>query len=201
MNAGMLPRTVSIFAKASDFLYRYSRLKTIIVVGVVFVAFQQGIFPHFMKEIALTTTYPIPDLIFGFHVEQAYDFVASTGKEGRKAYLDTLLWIDSLYPLVYSLFLSLIVGVAFKRIPSGLQKLKHLNILPFGAAIADYFENTGLIIVVLSYPTKTAFAAQLASIFGMIKWSIVAVSMAIIIISLLYMAFLALKFKKNHPTQ
>jgi len=201
MNLSKLPRNASIIVKASDLLYRYSRLKTIIIVGVVFVAFQQGIFPHFMNVIALTTTYPIPDLIFGFHVEQVYDFVANAGEEGRKAYLDTLLWIDSLYPLVYSLFLSLIISIAFKKLPSGLQKLKHLNLLPFGAAIADYFENTGLIIVVLSYPTKAVFAAQLASIFGMIKWSIVAVSMAIILISLLYMGFLALKSIKKHPTQ
>lgn len=174
-----------MLSKFSAFLLNSANFKKIGLLVILFLGFQFLIFPFFLERIGASEQYKIPDLMFGFSFEQAYAFLSHLDEDGRKAYLTTLVWIDSVYPLIYGFMLALIIGKIHGAAPELTKKHKRLNLTPIAATFADFLENTGIIVMLLAYPAKLNFAAQLASVFGMIKWTLIVISIGIIILSLL----------------
>lgn len=174
-----------MLTKFSGFILNSANFKHIGLLVILFLGFQFLIFPIFLERMGASEPYKIPDLMFGFSIEQAYAFLSHLGEDGRRAYLTTQMWADSVYPLIYGFMLALIIGKIHVNAPGLPKKLNCLNLVPIAAACADYLENSGIIVMLLAYPTKISFAAQLASVFGMIKWTLIAISIGIIILSLL----------------
>ncbi|HSV88936.1 MAG TPA: hypothetical protein VLH61_09875 [Bacteroidales bacterium] len=183
-----------MLAKFSGFLLNSANFIHIGLLVILFLGFQFLIFPVFLERMGASEPYKIPDLMFGFSIEQAYAFLSHLGVDGRKAYLTTQMWVDSVYPLIYGFMLALIIGKIHAATPGLTKKYKRLNLVPIAAAFADYLENTGIIVMLLAYPAKIGFAAHLASVFGMIKWTLIGISIGIIFLSLLYFVFLSKKF-------
>lgn len=174
-----------MLTKFSGFLLNQAHFKHIGLLVILFLSFQFLLFPAFLERMGASEPYKIPDLMFGFSIEQAYAFLSHLGADGRKAYLTTQMWVDSVYPLIYGFMLALIIGKIHANAPGLTKKLNYLNLVPIAAACADYLENAGIIVMLLAYPAKISFAAQLASVFGMIKWTLIVISFGIIILSLL----------------
>jgi hypothetical protein len=104
----------------------------------------------------------IPDLHFYYSADQIKEIIHNIGPQGRITYLKVILTLDYLYPIVYTLFFSLLL---FK-----LDKNTKVAIIPFSILIFDYLENTSIIILLASYPKELNYISTLAGFFTALKW-------------------------------
>jgi hypothetical protein len=109
------------------------------------------------------------DMLNGYTPTQAYQLISSYGEQGRQSYAIIEVTLDLLYPFVSGLMFSLLILYSFQR---GLPNLKWngwLALLPFAVMLADYLENTCVIILLLGYPRQLTAVAQIANIFTTAK--------------------------------
>jgi hypothetical protein len=116
----------------------------------------------------------ILDFAFAYSPDTAYnEYLSQYSDAAREAY-KIAVGVDMFYPIAYATLMAFIMSFVLKNTP-----FYTLNLLPFFAAFFDYFENTGIFIMLCAYPEKCYFWAIWASIFGAIKWICVAFSILI----------------------
>jgi len=89
-----------------------------------------------------------------------------------------------LYPILYSLLLSLLATLIFRRAFATTSFMQKLWRLPFVAALTDYGENATVVTLLLRYPQKLTGVAWAASLFTTAKWALVGVSFILIVVGL-----------------
>ena len=62
--------------------------------------------------------------------------------------------------------------------------LQELRFLPFVVWASDYAENTGIVLLLLSYPQRLDTVAWITSFFSTVKWSLGVASLTLIVIGL-----------------
>ena len=102
----------------------------------------------------------------GYSNEQANSLLSALGSGGRWYYLTRQIPLDLLYPALMALTLvSLLHWLGSRGVD---RRLIQVGIwFSIGAASADYLENTGICLMILSWPetsTNTVLAASVASI-------------------------------------
>jgi hypothetical protein len=123
------------------------------------------------------------EALFAYTPTQAYATLAAYGPAGREFGLSTVLTLNLAYPVVYSLFFSLASLYFLQRAAPGRPGLARLALLPFLALVADYLENAGLIVLLLSYPTQLPAAAEATSLLTSTKWILQGISLVVIVLS------------------
>lgn len=123
-----------------------------------------------------TNAVPI-DLQFAYTPQRAYELINSYSDETRHNYMIGEMTMDVLYPIVYTLFLSLTLLLLYP------QKEK-IALIPYVIFIADMFENTGIITMLYNYPSELHGVALATSVFSTIKWSVVIVCFLLLIVGL-----------------
>lgn len=186
-----------MLTKLSDTLKKYAKGWLILVFFTLEFLFIAIIMPgeQAKLEAASGGTGPI-DLQFFYTPEKAYSMVASYGDAGRAMYRTSELTVDIIYPIVYTLFFSLLITWLLQRSFATNSKLQRLNIVPFGAWLFDMLENISIVAMLSLYPSTPTIVAGVATIFTMIKWGFAGASFVLILIGLV----MALKngFKKQH---
>ncbi len=84
---------------------------------------------------------------------------------------------DVAYPIVYTLFMSVTLMLLYPN------KWK-VAWVPYGIFGVDMLENTGIVTMLYSYPTKLTMVAWFTSGFSTIKWSLVMVVLVMILVGL-----------------
>ncbi|MCL2697704.1 MAG: hypothetical protein FWE74_06455 [Oscillospiraceae bacterium] len=125
----------------------------------------------------------ILDFEFGYSEEEAYDMLTALGEEGREFYLTKIIPLDFPFPVTYMLFYAGWIALLLKHITQS-KRFKYLLLIPVLAALSDWIENIGIIAMLRSYPDLPPWAAATASFAGMIKFSLTALSIAVIIVLL-----------------
>lgn len=169
------------------FLHSKSNGKIILWLLIVYLLFPLAIFPlsgRLQQEYAGNSTPPL-DLEFGFTAEQAFNRVEQYGKNGRFIYAISALTADVAYPAVYSAFLALLI-IYFGN-QSGLDKRWQdlMARLPLAAAIADLFENAGIVALLVSYPARNPWLAGFTSLANMTKWILITGTLLVIVLILI----------------
>jgi hypothetical protein len=113
------------------------------------------------------------DLYLFYTPDQVYDYLSALGDKGRTAYAKMESTSDLLFPVVYSLALTvaLVMGVR-KTVPSG-SRLRHLRFFPLLIVIADWCENLSLILMLHAFPDRLDAIATAAGLFTSIKWTFI----------------------------
>jgi hypothetical protein len=157
--------------KLSEWLYKQSKGFAVLLFLVLEILFAGLILPHMQLKMGDGQSSPKPlDLYFGFTQEEADAFLSSLSPAGRATYLQVETLIDSIYPIVYTLLFVLTISYFFKRAISPNSLLLLFNLFPILTFLADLTENAGIITLLLSYPTSSPVAAQLANIGNHVKW-------------------------------
>ena len=117
------------------------------------------------------------DLQFAYSPERAYELVNSYSEETRYNYMIGEMTMDVLYPVVYTLFLSLTLLLLF-------PKNQKLALIPYVIFVADMLENTGIVTMLYNFPKELYTVAMLTSVFSTIKWSVVAIALLLLIVGL-----------------
>ena len=166
-------------------LKKYANRRNILIGFGLIILFNAVLFPMGLKKmqaIAPQAAGPF-DLEFSYTPDQAVKMLESYTSEGRSIYTKSTLFVDGLYPITYgvtfTLLLLLLLPWAFPKN----TKIEALTALPFVIVIADFIENTGIILMLQTYPDEIRAYATFSSTFSSIKWSLVGVLMLIIVVS------------------
>ena len=125
----------------------------------------------------LTGEEQIPDtMFFGYSLERLFAMFQKFGVEGRTIYLK-FQYKDYIYPLIYS---TLLVGFLVRtKLP---KPFRFFIFIPWVAAFLDYGENIIIRNQVLNFPDLNANLVAIASALTLSKWSLVFVSVGLIIV-------------------
>ncbi len=161
-------------AATKKFLEKYAGTKSLIILFTMTVVFNLLLFPLLMP--ADDDIKPL-DIMFAYSPEDAYEMISALGDAGRQNYIKGLLFLDFIYPVIYSLFLGFSIYLLYREI---LPAVSPLLIL-----VSDYIENTGIIIMLSSYPTGLITIAWITSFFTSLKWILAGLAVLVIMIGLL----------------
>jgi hypothetical protein len=167
-------------------LHRLASGRTILILLGLYLLFTFVVFAPLIQQIkALSGGIGMIDTEYTYTPEKAFQMVAAYGEQGRLLYAAATLTADLLYPVVYSLFLSLLILFTFGRIFSPGSPLQGLVYLPFLAALADYLENASVVTLLASFPHQPLLVAQAANLFTGLKWGLLLVSLVLALAGLL----------------
>jgi len=133
----------------------------------------------------------LPDLELYYTVGQLHNIFLRFGDLGRSMYLK-LQYIDMVYPLIYA---SLLASLLFLLIKN--TRLENLIFLPALAAFFDYAENILLRINILAFPNMEKITVQFASAATLLKWSMIFLSVVVILGAALRHFFILIKKNKS----
>ena len=105
----------------------------------------------------------------GYNFNYVIKLFNSLGENGRETYLTSQIPIDMIYPLLFGLTYSLLLGYFLKKLNKLYSPYLYLCLLPIIAGIADYFENFGIILMLKNYPELTETIVNTTNTFSVIK--------------------------------
>ena len=124
------------------------------------------------------------DLQLFYTPEKVYGMIASYGDEVRASYRIFELTGDILYPIVYTLFFSLLITWLFQRGFASNSNMQKYNVVPFGMWFFDLLENIGIVTMLSVYPSTPAIVAWLSAVFTLAKWLFAGASLILILTGL-----------------
>jgi hypothetical protein len=134
----------------------------------------------------------ILDLERGYSPERAYEILTAQGETGRAFYLGSIIPLDFLFPLTYTLFYLTANTFILQRLFADSSPLRKLSLLPLVAGLADYVENIFILVLLLGYPTRRDFVAILANTLTVTKGLFMVASMLLLVVGLLALLIKAL---------
>ena len=124
------------------------------------------------------------DLHFSYSPDQVYEHLAALGANGRDAYTRMLLTSDLVFPVIYSMALSIALMLVLRKLLP--LASTYLCLFPFMIVISDWFENLNLVFVVRKFPERADVIAGYASSFTSLKWGLVVLTALILLISVAF---------------
>lgn len=124
----------------------------------------------------------------GYSAELANSLIDALGASGRWYYLTRQIPLDLVYPALMALTLISL----FKWLSSlGVsQKLVRIGTwFSVAAAIADYLENAGICLMILSWPETSANTVMAASIASIVKSGLTTIAVLILLLGVGFWAF------------
>lgn len=170
----------------SDWISRKANGRLVVVFLLLQLFFNFWVFPFFTKQFGPGEGQQMLDLMIGFSPEQAYATISGYGDAGRSGATITTAIVDSIYPFVYAGLLALAISWFLNGIPLKNQNWQYLNLLPFAALVFDFIENAGIITLLSAFPRQLVLVAKMASAAGMLKWSMVVVSVITLVLVILW---------------
>lgn len=169
--------------KLSEMLKKITNGWTILLFLALLLVFAGVIVPTVQHKLEAISGGSGPiDLMLSYTPDKAYSVIASFGDEGRSMYRAFAMSADIVYPVVYSVFFSLLITWLFQRGFKPVSKMQLLNIVPLGALLFDWFENINIITMLSIYPSQPPIVAQLSSICTSVKWGFGGVGFVLVLI-------------------
>jgi len=116
-----------------------------------------------------------PDMILfdmsplGYSMDYAVNLLHGIGEEGRRTYIYHQLPVDFIYPglfgFTYALMLIWALGKSVKRY----SRIFIVAFIPIAAGTFDYFENIGIICMLVSFPDLSPTIVSVSSFFTILK--------------------------------
>lgn len=132
---------------------------------------------------------PIPDMIpLGYDLTYLEELLNRLGSEGRQAYLNRQIPVDMVYPALFALTYSLLLGRILKSMDLLESRLIYLCLLPVIAALADYAENMFIASQLHSYPELSGGIIGLSSVCSVIKSASTSLYFLALLVLLMYWA-------------
>jgi len=142
---------------------KISRLPVLWVLIGLYLVFVLVLFPALGGESGAA---PL-DLMFSYSPGQAYDLIESYDPDVRHSYAISAMTLDVAYPLTYSLLFSVWLTLLLK---SNSRRACVIRMLPFVILIFDLLENSGIVMMLVSYPQRLDMLATATSLVTSLKW-------------------------------
>jgi hypothetical protein len=156
-----------------------NKLLQLLILFLLLLTFNLLLFPSFEYSYA-GEKLRIPDIRFAYSPDEINLLFNQLGATGRMLYTFQTAVVDMIYPLVYSLFLFMLFGVANSN-KKQTKMIKAIRLMPFGIALFDYLENFNSLQMLSDFPEITAFSVATGSLFTSIKWILVVFTVLILL--------------------
>ncbi len=133
------------------------------------------------------------DLLFSYTPATAYRIISSYGEGGRSLSVRSHLTADLVYPILYAFALGLTISYFSARLFASSSLFQRLNLLPFAGMLADFAENSGIVIMLVSFPARLTALARLTSLLTSIKWLLAGAAIGWVALGLLALAIRTLR--------
>lgn len=110
------------------------------------------------------------DFSIGYSPNEAYQMVSQYGESGDTFYRIILL-LDTIFPIVYLIFGSLLLGFVLHKFYIKKEKLFLLLLLPIIGMILDWLENVMIVLILNQFPEPFDLFAQLCASFTILKFT------------------------------
>ena len=151
--------------KLTGLIERIATIRALVLLTLLSILFPTVFFP----AAGIGADRPL-DLYFSYSPDQVYDYLDGLGEKGRSAYAKMELTTDLLFPVVYSLALTVALVMVARRVLPANSRLQYLRFFPLLIVIADWCENLGLAAVIHAYPVQRDTIVTAASLFTSLKW-------------------------------
>lgn len=120
----------------------------------------------------------------GYSLEQANALLNALGAEGNRYYLTRQIPLDLIYPALMAITLiSILKWLAAKHVA---RILTNIGVwLSLGAAVADYLENAGIVMMILNWPEPQTYLVHAASTASIAKAGLTTLAVLSVIIGLI----------------
>ena len=188
----------------SKILSFFSKLKILVILFITILIFNFFIFPYSINycnsSLCNKTRIRSLDTSFVYSSKEIISYIQSKSYSQRKCIAILHLTIDTIYPIIYTIFLlSLLYLITNKiKLPDKLKNVSY--IFPFIIIISDYIENL-LIVVLLSFikekiSNSNILLAKILPFITTIKWIFAGMTILMILGTILIFWF-----KKNRTMQ
>lgn len=133
----------------------------------------------------------------GYNLEYINTLFETLGENGRQIYLTNQLPIDMLYPFLFGISYSLLIGFFLKKLNKLDSFFFYLCFLPLIAGIADYLENFGIFTMLYNFPDFSPFTAKVTNVFSVVKSMSTTIFFIALIVILLLLAVSKMKERRN----
>ncbi len=172
-------------AGLSDWLYKVSNVRVVLISLAIFAAFTALVLPGQSSSASqVPGDIGTPDLSFFYTPDDLYKMAESYGVEGRDAYIRARFTFDLVWPAVYALFLVTSISWVSRKSPRHESGLRRWNMIPLYGAFFDYLENVSTSLVMSRYPLQTPVVDWLASIFTPTKWMFIIMAFTFLFVAL-----------------
>lgn len=154
------------------------------------------ILTNILYVIMLTITIPkvmsyaggmnLPDMMpAGYSALYVNSLLNNLGEKGRDVYLYNQIPLDMIYPFLFGTTYCLLLAFIINKLGKKESNLFYLCYIPLFAGLFDYFENIGIIMLLVSYPDNSIILSQTTNIFSVLKSTFTTISLIILIICLI----------------
>jgi hypothetical protein len=170
--------------------------KVLILLFLAVLLFILFVFPCRNTTLRIVSGRKKPTLDSNIHygAREAYELFGELKDEGRQLYAWTEITADLIFPIIYSLFLSLLIIYIFQKCSLN-KPQQFLAMLPFSTLLFDYGENILIAFMLFDYPQVHTAVAEVASVFTKLKWTFLAVSLGAILFGLTCLAIKSVRNK------
>lgn len=112
------------------------------------------------------------DTMLNYSAEEAYQQINAYGENGRTICVLSTLILDSLFPLLYGAFISLILVFLFQK-----TKYRLFILLPLLVILTDYIENTHIAILLINFPERLPNVVYLVNFITLGKWALLGLTL------------------------
>mgnify|MGYP003382171708 CR=1 FL=1 len=170
-------------------LHAHANGRSIFLLFLLMLVFAVIIVPTVQGKIkALSGGTDLIDLQLFYTAEKIYAMLASYGEAGRSLYLFFAASGDLIYPVVYSVFLGLILSWLLQRAFAKDSRWQMLNVAPLFGMLFDWLENANIITMLSLFPDVHPNIARLGSACTSLKWGFSAASGLLLIAALVLAA-------------
>lgn len=171
----------------SSWFYKISSGWVVLLAMVIFLFFSIVVLPaQASKAEVYSKGIGSPDLSFYYSPTKIYQIVERFGASGRYEYVRTRFTFDLIFPLIYGGFLVTAISWLYARILNKKDRRGLINLIPLGGVIFDYLENISVSVVMLRFPQPATLAGSLAGIFTALKWTLMGVSLVVLVMGVLF---------------
>ncbi|MBL4648699.1 MAG: hypothetical protein JKY03_03135 [Aureispira sp.] len=107
------------------------------------------------------------DTMLNYSLEEAYEQLKAYGDNGRTVCVFSTLILDSLFPLLYGAFMSLVLVFLFQG-----TKYRAFILLPLLVIFVDYIENTHIAFLLINFPEQLPSVAYWGNLVTLTKWTL-----------------------------
>jgi len=158
----------------------YIMITSFILTVLIIAIFQVIMLPEFAE---LTGGGIIFDMQSSYSPERAYEIVENYGEKGR-AYYSYIQLLDILFPLAYAFCFALLIHYFYSHAFPNTRLLQVFTNLPLVTGIVDMLENTGIFLMLHTYPRSFTKIAIYTSTMTLAKGVLFNLSLLLLLIGL-----------------
>ena len=172
--------------------------KVLILFALTNAVYAAMIFITIPKVMAFSGGLKLLDMMpLGYDLDHVNALFTALGEKGRDIYLYNQIPVDMIYPFLFGISYSLTFAYFLHKLGKLDSVFFYVILLPLVAGTADYLENTGIVLMLHSFPNVSPVMASLTNVCSMLKSAATTLFFILLILLILWFGIKTLTESKR----